>query len=690
MTSEGQTRITINKQLEDSNWDLENTNNVQIEAHIDGGFADYVLKNNQGHPIAVVEAKKFDKDPRTADVQTKKYAEAYKIPFIFLANGHEIYYWEYLKEAFPNKVKTFFSQKELEIKFSTYYLRRKITDIEIDNKITDRKYSIDCINQISELIESGKNKHLIEMATGAGKTRLAAALIKRLFKSNRINKVLFVCDRLTLSTQAEDTFNEFLPEYSTYVLGNKGFKDEKQITISTLQTLIRNYQKLTSGYYDLIFIDECHRSIYGKYRNSLDHFHSIKIGLTATPCKADEDTISDEDKLFIRDTLKFFDLNKPTFTYSMEEAINDGYLLPYYTYKARTSKTNLDEGILIKKDEIDWNDLKNDDKVFLEKYFGDKDDAYFPHTWLERKFTIPQRNKSLVQEYRNIIDNGFKYKNNKTLNPPEGKTIVFAVTKKHAVTLAKMFDDIFFDKKPSPETRYADFVVSDMGEDVSQESKIKIKKFKDEKYPKILVSVGMLDTGFDCPEVTNLVHARFTKSNILYRQMRGRGARRADYINKNCFWMFDFVGVTDYHRDDDEADGGGPIKESVKKPKPNPTKLIELDVDDWIDPDSRVMITIDDDGNIQKTPDEEEHSEIMGIKFEGWLSTNDKLDYEKEKFLRIIGEQIKSNSKTLTKIDESLFAYPPFQGLSHAANKLGGKDKLEGLIKDLNKTIFKN
>ncbi len=688
--SEGQTRITINKQLEDSFWNLQDPNNVQIEAYIEKGFADYVLKNKQGHPIAVIEAKKFSTDPRSADVQTKKYAENFKIPFIFLANGNELYFWEYQKEAYPSKIKTFFSQKELENKFSTYLLRKSILEIPIDKKITDRDYSLECINKLSDLVEKGVNKHLVEMATGAGKTRLAAAFIKRLFKANRISKVLFLCDRLTLSTQAEDTFTEFLPEYSTYILGSKGFKDEKQITISTLQTLIRNYQKLTSGYYDLIFIDECHRSIYGKYRNSLDHFHAIKIGLTATPCKIDENDFSSiEDELYVRDTLKFFNLKEPSFSYGMEQAISEGYLLPYYTYKARTVKTNFEKGILINKNDIDWEILKEKDQIILRSFFKDKQEEYFPHTWLERKFTIPKRNISLVQEYRNVLDNGFLDKNQERFYPQEGKTIVFAVTKSHAMTLAKMFDDNFKDIKPSPEIRYADFVISEMGEDVSEEAKIKIKRFKDEDYPKILVSVGMLDTGFDCPEVTNLVHARFTKSNILYRQMRGRGARRADHIKKKCFWMFDFVGVTDYHNDNGDDGGGGKVIDKTSKPNPNPTNLIEVDIDDWIDPDSRTIITLDENGHIKRSEDEEELSERLGIKFEGWLSRYEKIDYEKEKFLRIIGEQIKSNSKGLKQIDYSMFAYPPFQGLNQAINKLGGKINVDEIINEINNSILK-
>src|SRR6185312_2923729 len=157
-----------------------------------------------------------------------------------------------------------------------------------------------------------------------------------------------------------------------------------------------------------------------------------------------------------------------------------------------------------------------------------------------------------------------------------GKAIVFAVTKRHAETLAQMLDSAYADKKPSPEIRYADYVVSGMGCDDTVDGMTKIKRFKKEEFPKILVSVNMLDTGFDCPEVVNLVFARFTKSAILYQQMRGRGTRKAK--GKPSFTMFDFVGVTDYHGDDDETAEGGIVVQRPARKKGEPRKLLSLDI----------------------------------------------------------------------------------------------------------------
>src|SRR5207248_4830919 len=163
----------------------------------------------------------------------------------------------------------------------------------------------------------------------------------------------------------------------------------------------------------------------------------------------------------------------------------------------------------------------------------------------------------MVREFRQVLDKGYTGPNGIRRAPDWGKTIVFAVTKRHAETLARLLDQEFADKKPTPTTRYADFVVSGMGPDDTVDATAKIKRFKKEEYPQILVSVNMLDTGFDCPEVRNLVMARFTHSAILYRQMRGRGTRQAG--GKNRFTMFDFTGVTLRHGDEEMPNEGGPI-----------------------------------------------------------------------------------------------------------------------------------
>lgn len=170
---------------------------------------------------------------------------------------------------------------------------------------------------------------LVEMATGTGKTRTAAALLKRLFEANWATRALFVVDRNTLAIQAEDAFAEHLPHLPCYRVPRTGrrFQDEKRVTIVTLQTLVNEYEKYSSGYFDLIVIDECHRSIYGQWRRALDHFDGIKVGLTATPCvMQDAPDVDDEDRAAIRDTLQFFEVSRPTYSYSMAEAIADGHL----------------------------------------------------------------------------------------------------------------------------------------------------------------------------------------------------------------------------------------------------------------------------------------------------------------------------------------------------------------------------
>ena len=174
---------------------------------------------------------------------------------------------------------------------------------------------------------------------------------------------------------------------------------------------------------------------------------------------------------------------------------------------------------------------------------------------LERRFTIPQRNREIVNDFRKTIDEGVVDKAPNVPQPRLGKTIVFAVTKRHAETLARLFDDAFAYLKPTVATRIADYVVSDMTFMGDNDASTLIKQFKDEEYPKILCSVGMLDTGFDAPEVENLVMARYTHSSILYQQMRGRGSRLASWMSKQCFWMFDYVGVTE--GDDGEGGEGG-------------------------------------------------------------------------------------------------------------------------------------
>ena len=295
-----------------------------------------------------------------------------------------------------------------------------------------------------------------------------------------------------------------------------------------------------------------------------------------------------------------------------------------------------------------------------------------------------------MREFREVLTNGYLDASGTLRKPLIGKSIVFAVTKRHAETLAQIFDAAFADQKPSPEVRYADYVVSGMGNDDTVDGMTKIKRFKKEQFPQILVSVNMLDTGFDCPEVVNLLFARFTKSTILYQQMRGRGTRKAK--GKPVFTMFDFVGVTDYHRDDEPTAEGGIITERPRSPKGEPRRLLSLDIDDHIDPSTREWVTVDEDGNMVFPEASEQRRAEVGARFEAWLlEREDNLSPDEDRWLRTVGSQVRANADAWDEFTAEHLAFPPFTlmgGLPEALRVFGGSNRLEAILDSLNEAVF--
>ena len=569
--------------------------------------------------------------------------------------------------------------------------------VPIDLKIAGRDYQQECIQTACKEIKQGRRKLLLEMATGTGKTRTAAALIKRLFEANAITRVLFLVDRIPLAKQTEDAFAEHLPDYPAYVLrAGRRFQDEKRITITTLQSMINVYGDYSSGYFDLIISDECHRSIYGKWSGVLKYFDGVQIGLTATPCVANQEDLDaaghadEEDKLFVRDTLRFFEVEKPTFSYKLKDAIRDGVLAPYQVYQAKTVKTAAEGGFPVKKSELDWSAMSAETRAEFELLFADTDPVVIDPSALERRFTIPERNRAIVREFREVLVNGFTDHKGVLRMPLIGKTIVFAVNKKHAETLAQLFDTEFADKKPSADIRFADYVVSGAGPDDTLDAMAKIRRFKKEPFPQILVSVNMLDTGFDCPEVCNLVFARFTRSAILYQQMRGRGTRKTS--KKPIFTMFDFVGVCDYHGDEDTLGGGGLMMEPKKKKHYEPRRLLSLDIDDHIDPTTREWISVDENGNMLFPEASEQKAAELGARFEAWRLAQQNLNAEQDRWLRILGSQIRANADSLDEVMPEHFAYfhtfSQMGGLNEARRVFGTADALQALIDSLNTALF--
>lgn len=691
--NEARARVLINTRLADLGWDIHNSNAVRYEVALpDGTFADYALCDRHGRSLAVIEAKRFSTDPGSAAAQARRYAEQLGVPYIFLANGRETLFWEWQREAFPRPVKTFFKQDDLERRAATQVLRVDPAGIPIDTRIAGRDYQTACIDTLCREMAAGRRKLLVEMATGTGKTRTAAALIKRLFQAHSITRVLFLVDRIPLARQAVDALTEHLPDYPAYVLrAGRRFQDEKRITVTTLQSMVNIYRDYSSGYFDLVISDECHRSIYGKWSGVLKHFDGIQIGLTATPCVArPEDLGDDEDGLTLRDTLRFFEVERPTFSYRLREAIADGHLAPYQIYKAKTVRTVSEDGFTVARDELDWTAMDAVTHAELTLLFGTQPAIVVDPTALERRFTIPERNRAIVREFRKVYDHGYLDKQGLQRKPLIGKTIVFAVTKRHAAFLAELFDQAFADRKPDPAIRYADYVVSGLGPDDSTDGLTKIQRFKKEPFPQILVSVNMLDTGFDCPEVVNLIFARYTRSTILYQQMRGRGTRKLP--GKPLFTLFDFVGVSDLHGDADIWGEGGVIRETPRRPPPVPRRLLALDIDDHIDPASREWITLDEDGNLRRPAASEQLAAELGARFEAWLLQQSRLDTEAERWLTLLGNQIRANAESLHEIIPEHFAYfhvfGQMGGLKEARRIFGGADALVALLGKLNAALF--
>jgi len=517
-------RILIDRKLREAGWDPEDKNQVITEETSQAGRADYILKDGRGRGIGVIEAKRFSVNPASAKQQALQYAESIRAEFIFLSNGEEIYFWDY-KQRSEQKVATFYSQRDLE-KIQNLRLEQKpISVIPIPERYfkggewrSPRPYQKEAIHIMDKALMGGKRKMLLVMATGTGKTDTIALYLKRLFDAGIVNRALFLVDRIPLGVQTKEVFDEILKDHSSALLYGGKPKDESEIVISTLQTLYSQLPSLTSGYFDVIISDEAHRTIFGIYSAVLSHFDAIRIGLTATPSGYVD-----------RNTYKLFGCwdeteqkGKPTFVYSIRSGIKDGYLAGYDI-------------------------VQIDTKVSLEGVNFEGED-YSPED-LERKINIPARNEQVAQAY--FAEEEKRGSATPVLNEVEGlttgepkkprKAIVYAVTKRHAAQLAYYFNQA----KPEHKGRFAEVITSD-----TEDPRGAIRRFKLEELPMIAVSVGMMDTGIDAPMVENLIMVRPTRSPILYQQMRGRGSRLDQKINKKSFRIYDFAGVTKYFNDE--------------------------------------------------------------------------------------------------------------------------------------------
>ena len=511
------------------------------------GYIDYVLFGKDGLPLAVVEAKRSSKDPNIGRKQAVLYADCLekkfgRRPMMFTTNGFETYFWD--DESSPQrKVSGIFSKDDLQKLMNRRSQKLDLATIAINDKITDRYYQKEAIRAVCEQIKLGFRRHLLVMATGTGKTRTASSLTDVLSRGNYVTNILFLADRTALVKQAKDDFKNYLPDMSLCNLCSN--KDDRQarIVFSTYPTMLnaiddvksKDGQRLfTPAHFDLIIIDESHRSIFKKYRAIFEYFDAILVGLTATP-KTDVD----------RNTYDFFEMehNVPTYAYDYETAVyQDHVLVPYYNYEVKTKF--LEEGIT-------YDDLSQEDKERYEEDFIE--DGYMPEfipSSQLNKFVFNENTVDIVLQ--DLMERGIKVCGGDRL----GKTIIFAQNKRHAEFIIQRFNRLY----PQYNGTFAQRVVCD---DAYAQSIIDDFKAAD-KVPHIAVSVDMMDTGIDVPECVNLVFFKKVRSKTKFWQMIGRGTRLCkglhcldqidgEYVDKRRFIIFDYCGNFEYFREHKEG-----------------------------------------------------------------------------------------------------------------------------------------
>lgn len=540
----------IDFDLKELGWKFSNTlkkDCVEVEMSVTGmpkdlgsgeGFVDYVLWGRDGKPIAIIEAKRTFFDARKGTHQATLYADCIEKmtghrPIIFNTNGYDYYIWD---DNFSpqRKVSSVFSRDDIERIFNRRTSRKKLSEIEIDDNITDRYYQKEAIRSVCENIDKGHMRSLLVMATGSGKTRTASSLTDVLSRGGYITNILFLADRTALVRQAKDDFKNYLPDMSLCnLLSNKGDKNAR-IIFSTYPTMLNaidsaknedGMRLFTPAHFDLIIIDESHRSIFKKYKAIFEYFDAYLVGLTATP-RSDVHS----------STYDFFEVEKnvPTFAYDYETAVyKDKVLVPYYNIEVKTKF--LSKGIT-------YNDLSPEDKERYEEDFTDEDGE------MPDEIPAPEINQFIFNQdtvdtvINDLMTNGLREASGNRL----GKTIIFAQNKNHAQYIVDRFNILY----PEYKGEFCKRVVCD--DDYAQDLIIQFKNPL--KQPHITVSVDMLDTGIDIREIVNLVFFKRVRSKIKFWQMIGRGTRICPDLfgkgkDKKNFYIFDYLGNFDYFRE---------------------------------------------------------------------------------------------------------------------------------------------
>jgi len=467
-------------------------------------FSDYVLLGKDGKPLAVVEAKKSSVDARIGEEQAKQYAYNIQkqfscdLPFCMYTNGHDIFFWD-LENYAPRKIFAFPTRTDLERMAFIRKNKKPLADELINTNIAGRPYQIQAIRAVFEAMEERKRKFLLIMATGTGKTRTCIAMVDGLMRAGWISRVLFLVDRIALRDQAVEAFKDNAPQYSVWPqTGETKIVTDRRVYVSTYPTMLNiiEDENLSPHFFDLIVIDESHRSIYNVYQNILSYFNSVILGLTATPTDAVD-----------HNTFELFDCEDglPTFAYTFEDAVNNKppYLSNFEVMKLTTK---------FQQEGIHLNSISEDDQKKLIAEGKDPTEINFEGTDIEKAVTNKGTNALIVREFWEEC-----IKDPNGVLP--GKTIFFCMTMKHARRIKEIFDQFY----PQGAGEIAKVIVSDDPRVYGKGGLL--DQFKNNDFPRVAISVDMLDTGIDIPELVNLVFAKPVFSYTKFWQMIGRGTR---------------------------------------------------------------------------------------------------------------------------------------------------------------------
>ena len=546
--SEAETRdYFIDLLLKEAGWSLDQPQDREFEVsgmpnNAGVGFVDYVLWGDDGKPLAVIEAKRTKRDAKVGQQQAKLYADCLEAkygqrPVIFYTNGYEHWLWDDANYP-PRAVQGFFKKSELELMIQRRSMRKSLATAPINEAIVERYYQTRAIRRIGEAFETDhQRKSLVVMATGAGKTRTVIALADLLMRCNWAKRVLFLADRVALVRQAVGNFKTHLPDSSPVNLVTE--KDtESRVYVSTYPTMMGlideaadGQRRFGVGHFDLIIIDEAHRSVYQKYRAIFEYFDAFLVGLTATP----KDEID-------HNTYGLFDLERgvPTDAYALDDAVADGYLVPpkAVSVPLKFQREGIKYDELSDEEQEQWDALEwNEDGIAPTEV-----DATALNKWLFNTDTV---DKVLAH----VMTRGQKVAGGDRL----GKTIIFAKNNDHAEFIAERFNIAYphykgeFARVITYKTEYAQSLIDNF--------------YEKDRAPHIAISVDMLDTGIDVPEVVNLVFFKVVRSKTKFWQMLGRGTRLCPNLfgpgtHKAFFYLFDYCqNLEFFSQNPDVTDG---------------------------------------------------------------------------------------------------------------------------------------